>query len=140
MDRVHERMVKLLPPRPLTLEWIIVGIFLVVMVGFGLSYTRLLYERHQAQVQLRAVQAEVRREELRHHELEKLYRQAIHGGDIFVAQYAPRILRRAAPGTEIWLLPEKGETTQAVTSSQKSDASSPIWKQWYRVFFYRKVP
>ncbi len=141
MHRVQQRVLKLFPSRPLTLEWLIVGLFLVIMVGFGISYTRLLYERHQAHIRLQLAQEEVRREELRYHELEKLYRQATNGGDIFVAQYAPRLLRRAAPGTEVWLFPEEDTAPQRARLDGKTkETSLPVWKQWLHVLFHREGP
>ncbi len=132
------RLLKFAPERPLHVEWIILTLFVVVTVGFGVSYVRLMYEQHQAQGRLQAAERRLENEEWRQQELQRQLKLARTSEGTFVLQYVPRLLRRAAPGAEVWIFPEQTGKSPAEHGQPQPEvgtrANPPIWKRWLALF------
>ncbi|NPA90915.1 MAG: hypothetical protein GXO55_05645 [Chloroflexi bacterium] len=133
MNPSHDRQRKRLPS--LSWEWLLMGALVIIIIGFTISYTRLFYELHQAKQALHQAQQELRQEELRQRDLEKVYQEVQNGGEALVDAIAPRALRLAKPGTEIWQF--DGDTSLSPgpeDAPPPTPTPEPIWHRWARLF------
>ncbi len=122
--------------RPFSLERLLFLVLVIITVGFGISYTRLLYERHQVTVRNSEIERRVQYERLRYKDLKHLLQWVQE--DWYRAQEAARLWRSAIPGTEIWV--KEGEARPGGTSAAGGDNGTdtspevPVWRQWMQVF------